>query len=185
MRGRSERGATTLEMAMVGIPLIFMLISVFEISRGMWMYHTAAYAVKNGVRFAIVHGIDCVNTADNPNKCPTTISAVATLIQQSGVGLDPAITLLTFTPGTTTATPTSCYLRSGGSAPYGSFSACSTYTTTWPPDSAGVYNGFGKPIRIDIKTPFFTALTMFAPGSKPVSFALVNMAATSLDYIQF
>ena len=39
------------EMTMVGIPLIFMLLAIFEMSRGMWMYHTLSYAVKNGVRF--------------------------------------------------------------------------------------------------------------------------------------
>ena len=186
MRRAAQRGATTVEMALVGIPLMFVLISVFEISRGMWMYHTEAYAVKNGVRFAIVHGVDCVKTTDNPNNCPTTMAAVGALIQGAGVGLDPTQTLLTFQPGSANAAATSCYLGApGASPPYGAFSACSTYTSTWPPDSAGTYNGIGKPIRIDVKIPFYSALTMFAPGSKPIRFALVNLAATSLDYIQF
>ena len=33
-------GQSLVEFTLVGIPLIFVLISVFEISRGMWMYHT-------------------------------------------------------------------------------------------------------------------------------------------------
>ena len=57
---RRRRGATMLEMTLVGIPTIFILISIFEISRGIWMYETLAYAAKAGVRFASVHGADCV-----------------------------------------------------------------------------------------------------------------------------
>ena len=45
---RAQRGATTIEMTLVGIPIIFLLISTFEISRGMWMYNTAATAVREG-----------------------------------------------------------------------------------------------------------------------------------------
>ena len=48
---------------------MFALISIFEVSRGMWIYHTLAYSVKNGIRYASVHGIDCFNTANNPNDC--------------------------------------------------------------------------------------------------------------------
>ena len=53
---RKRLGQTLVEFTFVGIPIIFVLISVFEMSRGMWMYHTLAYSVKQGVRFAIVHG---------------------------------------------------------------------------------------------------------------------------------
>ena len=58
---RSRAGQAMVEFTFVGIPLMFTLISIFEVSRGMWIYHTLAYSVKNGVRFASVHGINCVN----------------------------------------------------------------------------------------------------------------------------
>ena len=46
MRNR-ERGTTLLEFTLVGIPLIFLLISTVEISRGMWQYHTLAHLPHN------------------------------------------------------------------------------------------------------------------------------------------
>jgi Flp pilus assembly protein TadG len=39
-RKRTRRGSSILEFVLVGIPIIFVLISLFEISRGMWTYHT-------------------------------------------------------------------------------------------------------------------------------------------------
>jgi Flp pilus assembly protein TadG len=50
-RNPKERGGTSLvEFTLVGIPMIFLLISTFEVARGMWEYHTLAYAVKEGTR---------------------------------------------------------------------------------------------------------------------------------------
>ncbi len=66
---KAERGSTVIEMTLVGIPIIFTLISVVEISRGMWMYHTLAYAAKNGVRLAVVHGRNCINV----KSCPPSV----------------------------------------------------------------------------------------------------------------
>jgi len=183
-----QRGATTIEMTFVGIPLIFILISVFEMSRGMWNYHTLAYAAKIGVRYSIVHGINCDPNSGSLNTCTTSIAAIATQIQNASVGIDPSRTELTFTPGSTSSTSTSCYMGTPiASPPYGALSgACSGITGTWPPsDGNGTYNGVGRQIEIDIRTPFSSALGMFWPGSKPVSFALVNLGATSQDRIQF
>src|SRR5579885_1850954 len=139
---KAERGSTVIDMTLVGIPIIFTLISVVEISRGMWMYHTLAYAAKNGVRLAIVHGRNCINGADNPNNCPKSISDIATLIQQSAIGPIPQQTRLSFSPGATSAATTQCYLvGSTGKTP------CSNYTTAWPPDDVnGTLNGVGKRI---------------------------------------
>src|ERR1700685_3638067 len=94
-----------IEFTFVGIPLIFSLISVFEVSRGMWIYHTLAYSVKEGVRYAIVHGVDCYyNPPAVLNNCQVTASQVAAVVEKAGVGLDPAATTLTFisTGGTLT-----------------------------------------------------------------------------------
>ncbi|MCU1339143.1 MAG: TadE family protein [Bryobacterales bacterium] len=189
---RAQRGATTIEMTLVGIPLIFMLISTFEISRGMWMYNTAATAVREGVRFATVHGVNCVRLAPGvPNSCEVTANDIVKVIRAGAgnavtnsqgtslnygptgagaAGLDEVNTLVTFTSlsgsfsckldGTSTG---SCALR-------------------WPPDGD---NGIKKSITISIKTPFSSALSMFWPGSTPVSFAVVNLWASSSDTVQF
>src|SRR5688572_22698423 len=81
----SRRGSSLIEFTMVGIPLMFTLIGIFELSRAMWVYTTVAHAVREGNRFAIVHGKDC---AAHP-QCARSISQVATVIRDNGVGLMP------------------------------------------------------------------------------------------------
>ena len=56
-------------------------------SRAVWAYHTLAYAVKEGARYAIVHGNDC---AVVPNNCTGTKALVAQRIRNAGIGLIPA-----------------------------------------------------------------------------------------------
>src|SRR5215471_18790761 len=57
-RNRQRGGSSLIEFTLVGIPIIFVLISTFEMSRGMWLYHTLAYAAREGTRYAIVHGVN-------------------------------------------------------------------------------------------------------------------------------
>ncbi len=187
MRRNRRWGASTIEMTLVGIPIIFTLISIFEMSRGMWMYHTMAYAVKAGVRFASVHGINCIYAPPGvTNNCPEYIANIAQQIQNNAVGLDPNNTLLTFNAS---GDITSCYLGSSSSSsistPLGSGPGCLSLTTTlWPP-ATSTENAVGKPIRIDIRTRFRSALAMFWPGSAPVSFAEADLGASSTDFVQF
>ena len=82
MSRQGQRGATTIEMTLVGIPIMFLLISTFEISRGMWMYNTEATAVREGVRFASVHGVNCVKVAPGiPNQCDVTANDIVQVIR--------------------------------------------------------------------------------------------------------
>ncbi len=175
-RRKRSSGAVVIEMTFVGIPLIFTLISIFEISRGMWVYHTLTYAVKEGTRFAIVHGQNCVNNPPSVlNDCATSIAGVAQVIQNAGVGLDTGATgtyLRFYAPPGTAGT--TCYFSGSG--------ACSSLTATWPPSPTNQVHDL---IEIDIVTPFNSALSMFWPGWKPVSFASVNLGASSSDRIQF
>ena len=171
-----RRGQSLIEFTLVGIPLMFLLISIFEISRGMWVYHTLAYAVKEGVRYAIVHGENCTQL---PNSCVASISTIALKIQDAGVGVDvrPGQTLLTFksggvgNPPTFTTTET-CYLGD----------TCSAKIAQWP---AFGPNQVGQAIEIDIVTPFRSAIAMFWPGSRPTVWGAANLGASSVERIQF
>jgi Flp pilus assembly protein TadG len=167
-----RRGSSTIEMALVGIPIIFTLISIFEMSRGMWIYNTLAYSVKVGVRLASVHGENCINNPPGvTNDCKMTIALLAKAIKDAGVGLDPDKTLLTFNANN--GDITSCFIT-----------ACLSQNTQWPPSTSSE-NQVGKQIRIDIKTPFHSAIAMIFPGASPVSFAQVNLGASSEDIVQF
>jgi hypothetical protein len=174
---RSRAGQAMVEFTFVGIPLMFALISIFEISRGMWIYHTLAYSVKNGVRYASVHGINCVNSANNPNNCLVnigpynTVGTIGYVISQAAVGLDPTKTELTFTDAS--GAQIKCTL-----------SLCTNQQ--WPPNGGiGGVSDVGKPIQIDIRTPFISAIAMFWPGAAPLGFASGTLGASSQDYIQF
>src|SRR5437867_10280635 len=133
---RTTRGSVTVEMTLVGIPLVFALISVFEMSRGMWTYHTLAFAANEGVRVAVVHGADCVNNPPTTNNnCTRTIGDIANVILKAGVGLEPEKTKVWFrapadaSPPTDCASPASCscILKDG------TVSDCVHLTSVWPP----------------------------------------------------
>lgn len=187
MIGRLQRGATTIEMTLVGIPLIFILISIFEISRGMWMYNTEATAIREGVRFASVHGVNCVQTGGIPNQCDVTANDIIRVIRVgSGAGSTHALDYGPTGAGsagidapTTDVTLTSA----GGSLTCkldGTTAACNV---RWPPDND---NAVKQIITISIKTPFRSALSMFWPGAgRGMQFATTNLWASSSDTMQF
>ena len=194
MSRTAQCGATTVEMTLVGIPIIFMLISTFEISRGMWMYNTEATAVREGVRFASVHGVNCVKLAPGvPNQCDVTANDIVQVIRNgAGNGLTHA---LNYGPtgagsaglplGTTSATTTLVTFKSVS----GSFTCKLDGTTVtggcaaqWPPTGD---NGVNQVITISIEVPFYSALSMFWPGSKQQMFSVVNLWASSSDTMQF
>jgi Flp pilus assembly protein TadG len=170
-----QNGQALIEFTFVGIPIMFVLISVFEVSRGMWVYDTLSYAVKQGARYAIVHGENCgkngntcqVNLGPATGACNNTNATIAEVIQCAGVGLDPAATKVTFTSTQGTLGPYSLNAVPG---------------TLWPPANG---NSSGNPITIEITTPFNSAIAMFWPGGSPVSFASGILPASSSDQIQY
>lgn len=180
MRKRNSRrsGASILEFTLVGIPIIFVLISTFEISRGMWVYTTLAHATREGVRFAIVHGKNC---GESPNSCLKTIADVATVVRDAGIGLEPSQLDLRFN--------VNCPISfnpcaASGLGTWKKLSAHLADTgTTWPPDGS---NDPGLRIEIEAVYPFRSALAMFWPGAgRGRQIGLFNMPASSREAIQF
>jgi Flp pilus assembly protein TadG len=146
-RNAGRKGNSALEFVLVGIPMIFVLISIFEIARGMWTYHTLAYAVREGVRYAVMHGQGCAS----PNTCQVTIGGISKVINYAGTGLDSNSVYLTFTPAS-------------GSASTDTMKNQMTSTTVWPPSGA---NSPGLAVTISAKYQFRTFLAVFWPGSGP------------------
>ena len=91
-RKRSRAGNATIEFTLVGIPLVFVLISTIEMARGMWIYHTLAYAVKEGTRYAVGARAEQFGT----NR--RTYQSVCNAIAQAGTGLLPETSRLLYTP---------------------------------------------------------------------------------------
>jgi hypothetical protein len=154
------------EFVLAGIPVIFVMISIFELARGMWTYHTMAYAVREGVRYAAVHGKGCAA----PRTCQVTIGQITTVIKNAGAGLPTSTTVVTLTPAS-------------GSASSDTMANQLTSSTVWPPSSA---NAPGQNIKIRVTYPFRTFLAVFWTGAGRVNDSGVfNIGASSSAPIQF
>ncbi len=179
---KTRRGNATLEFTLVGIPLIFVLISTFEMARGMWLYHTLAFAVKEGSRYAAVKGRGYVDNtgadcASPPyTNCPT-VAAIAARVRDMGVGLDPAEMSVTFTAGSGGATTShSCPDKSR-------LSDCLNDTAQWPPAAMNVP---GMEVGVSATYPFRSAIAMFWPGADVVGpFPTFHLPANAVEEIQF
>jgi hypothetical protein len=155
-----------LEFVLVGIAMIFMLICLFEISRGLWAYHTLAYAVREGTRYASMHGMDCAS----PNTCTVTIGNIVTYMKNAGGGFDPDNTTLTFTPQT-------------GSATSGTMTNLASSTTQFPPSGAAAQM---NTVQISSKYKFKTILAMMWFGRRPINDSgTFYLSASSAELIQF
>ena len=173
-RRRRQSGNSLIEFTLVGIPLIFILISIFQMASSMWLYTSLAYAAKEGTRYAIVHGVNC---SLNGNTYCVTVSNVAAVINSAARGLDPNQMTVTLTPSQGSATTdTLANLISG-----------STYsTTTWPPSSPTCTNAVGQQVTISVLYPFNSAISMFWPGTTPMGpQGQIYLPASSTDLIQF
>jgi Flp pilus assembly protein TadG len=165
-----RRGNSLIEFTLVGIPMVFVLISIVEMSRGMWMYHTLAYAVKEGTRYAAVHGINCQTS---PNTCTIGVSDVVAKIKDSGIGLLPGdlnVTLTTQSGAQVVCSPISA--------------SCLANNSQWPPSSNGD-NQVGKQITITATCPFRSALAMVWPGAGSVTFGAFTFPASSTELMEF
>lgn len=167
-RKHSRLGSATLEMTLVGIPVLFVLISIIEVSRGMWIYHTLAHAVREGTRYTIVHGVDCKTST---NSCQVTVANIASVIQNAAVGLYDSdnfqIQMHSTTDDTGLITMTSALAN----------------TTVFP---SGGGDAIGQPITFTATYPFQSAIAMFWPGAGPgMNFATVKLPASSQELVQF
>jgi Flp pilus assembly protein TadG len=173
---RRRRGNAVIEFTLVGIPTMLMLICIFEVSRGMWLYQTLGNCVREGTRTAIVRGYNCETGFNN---CKLTIGQIALAMQEMGAGLDQGqllITMQNMSAGGNTV------ISTAGDGER-TLAAHLADATVWP---AGVGSVMNNDIRIIAKYPFRTPLVFFWPGSAPSRFqGIFWLSADSRDKIQF
>ena len=178
-RNQRRSGNTLLEFTLVGIPLMFAIISIFEMARGMWTYHTLAHAVKEGARFAAVHGSNC---AKLPNTCAATVGQIAARVSRHGTGLIPAqvrnFTLESQTRKIVCPQLSDCV---------GDTTLAAVY---WPANAPGAPRDpggqRGMDVRVSAEYPFQSALAMFWPGAgRTVQFGTYVFPASSKERIQY
>jgi Flp pilus assembly protein TadG len=161
---KRRRGNAIIEFTLVAIPLIFVQISLVEMCRGMWDYHSLAQAVKGATRAAATRGTGCAGTA-----CAMTVGQIAATISAYAVGM-PASALnvtLTSSAGTVTCNP---------------LSTCTGSSTVWPPAGG---NAVGSDIIVSASYNFTSMLMMFVPGNNGMQFSGVTFMAKSRQVLLF
>ena len=148
MRPESQRGNATIEFTLVGIPLMFLLLSVSGMTFAMLTVHTMQEAVEQGARYAVTHGSTC---SSGSNTCSVTIGTLADIISRQASGISSSALSVTFTPdsGSTNAVPCN------------PVSSCSGSSTTWPPSAD---SSPGKDIVISADYTYATPIAMFWPS---------------------
>lgn len=173
---RRERGSAIIEFVLTGIPMIFVCISIVQMSIGMWHYHTLQYAVKATAAYIAHHGSGC----DSPNTCSIQIRDAANVLKTTAIGIPANELNVTFGSfkrdaigNIIASTPVNCRLDN-----------CLTNATPWPP------SGFKDPgSDIDIKADYIfkSALSMYAPGpgSQTVSFGQFHLPGYAYQQVLF
>lgn len=159
---RGVRGSNMIEFVLVGIPMLFVILAIAQVSLGMFTYHTLANAIEVGARSASVQA----GTVGGP-------SGVAQTIIDNAPGLIPTRLTLTFSGtvgGTATAVAT-CVAAT----------CVSSYSSTaFPPGSA-----FTDTLTVLGTYPFATPFAMFWPSVGPMKLAgAITLGATTTQMIQ-
>lgn len=179
MRRRDDgrRGNALIEFTLVGIPLIFILFSIFEAARGMWQYVTLCHAVEEATRFAVVHGDNCSSTSQS---CQVTVGQVVSRFGWAGSSLDPQKVQLELRAGCQAGAPFSA--AACGSYRSGTLQSLASDGTTWPDLGAP---GF-ESVEILATYPFETVFAVFWPGVGGTRSApSFSLQAVSREMVQF
>jgi Flp pilus assembly protein TadG len=167
---RNRRGSTLVEFALIGITLLFAWISIIEMSRGMWNYHSLQAAIKIAGGYTALHGATC---AEAPNACTIQVKDILSVLRANAIGIPPASVNVTFTSAS--GTTKSC----------NPITTCAADTTQWPPVANGD-NAVGKDFTIRADYTFRSALAMVAPGpGGPVRFGVFNLPAYTRQFVLF
>jgi Flp pilus assembly protein TadG len=139
LRRGSRSGQSMIEFTLLGIPMLFITISVVGMSIDMWEFHTLAYATEMTARMVSVHGATC---AANGNTCTIKVGDVAKFFATQSIALNPSSVVVTMTDGS-------------GSTTCNPVNNCNTNTTQFPAASA---NSVGSDVTITatytLKNPF-------------------------------
>ena len=105
---RHRRGNALIEFTLLGVPLLFITISIVAVSIDMWEFHNLAYSVEQTARYVTVHGATCTQ---NTNSCTITVGNVATYFKTQALALDPTQVIVMITDGSGTTTASSIAFR--------------------------------------------------------------------------
>ena len=168
---RCSAGNTQIEFALCAVFIVFLLISIVDLARGMWIYHTLAEAVRDGTRHAIVRGDRYVDPVTGNRLAGATLADARAVVLRHAAGLDPNQLNLRFESpaGTITCNPaTNC--------PGGSLGQ------TWPPVG---FASAGLEVGIIARYPYNSLVVMYFPGGGGLNFGNYTLGSSSRERIVF
>ena len=167
IKNKGRRGSALIEFTLLGIPTLFILVSVVSISIEAWQYTNLAWAVDQTARYATVHGATC---GQNGNSCSIAIGDMANYFISAASALNSGSASVSFTDGSGVATTCN------------PVSSCTTSTTQFPGTS---YNTIGSDIRVSATYSLTNPFPLYWPGSQTVLPSSFNVGATSRQRIEF
>ena len=166
----SRRGSIMVEFTLCAIPLLFVVISLFWMSLGMWEYHTLAEAVNETARYAALHGADCAG-----QTCSTTVEQIANTLAGRAAGIPPGQLNVTLTSA---AQDYTC----------NPLSNCQSNSSAWPSlagNTAVTDASGGTDISISATCQFTSPILMWVPKYGTVQFASVTLGANSTQAVMY
>jgi len=161
MRDRNgERGNQTLEFTILGLPLVFILFSIANMSLAMLTMHTMQEAVEQGARYAATRGSTC---SSGSNTCSVQVQDIAGVIASSAAGVSASKLSVTLTPAddagnAITCNPLNTCLSSCSSG-------CSASRTVVWPTSTNSDNSPGKDVIVAADCTVAAPIFMFWDGT--------------------
>lgn len=164
--GNKRRGNALIEFTLLGIPMIFILVSIVSMSIDAWAYQNLAWAVDQTARYATLHGTTCT---ENGNSCAINIGSMATYFINTASALDAGSVSVSFTDGsgTTTCNPVN---------------SCKTSITTFPNSS---YNSTGSDVKVAATYTLSNPIALFWPSGGSMASSNFTVGATSRQSIEF
>lgn len=91
-RAQAQKGQALVEFGIVSLTLMLLLVNIVDLMRGFWYFNTLGYAVREGTRYASVHG----SSSDSPvsSSDPTPVVQV---VRDQSTGLDAGLMSVTVT----------------------------------------------------------------------------------------
>ena len=161
----NRRGNTLIEFTLLGIPMIFIMVSVVSVSIDMWQFLDLPYCVEETARYVTTHGQGC---SQNGSNCLITVGNVAAFFESQTAALDPSQVNVTLTDGS-------------GSTNCNPVSACGASSAQFP--NAG-YNSPGSDVKVQATYVLKNPIAMFWPPDKDGSHDF-TVGATSRQRIMF
>ncbi len=90
-RGTAERGQVVVEYALVGTVIFFLMLGLIDFGRAVWTYSSVSTAAREGARYAMVRGYECLRqqycTAGSETKTvpltPCNASWVSPIVEKA------------------------------------------------------------------------------------------------------